>query len=179
MFPSVCQGLELEQKDRIRHAWPCRLSLYLCLHNQLQGHASSMHSTISSSGLPTSLPCFPFLLCLYFHPQLDVQEEGFWPPIPGLSQTLFAQTNGTSTGLLVHLSELGPQANIGMGPYTFAHIYLDQPWGSFFVVMLAAAPWCWVHCFYIFHVHVIMGFFHLHYFFLIYQSLLSFHVVDH
>ncbi len=21
----------------------------------------------------------------------------------------------------------GPQANIGMGPYTFAHIYLDQP----------------------------------------------------
>ncbi len=36
----------------------------------------------------------------------------------------------------------GPQANIGMGPYTFAHIYLDQPWGSFFVVMLAAAQFC-------------------------------------
>ncbi len=29
----------------------------------------------------------------------------------------------------------GPQANIRMGPYTFAHIYLDQPWGSFFVMM--------------------------------------------
>ncbi len=26
----------------------------------------------------------------------------------------------------------GPQENIGMGPYTFAHIYLDQPWGIFF-----------------------------------------------
>ncbi len=39
-------------------------------------------------------------------------------------------------------SELGgPQANIGMGPNTFAHIYLDQPWGSFFVVMHAAAQW--------------------------------------
>ncbi len=36
----------------------------------------------------------------------------------------------------------GPQANIGMGPYTFAHIYLDQPWGFFFVVMFAAAQWC-------------------------------------
>ncbi len=36
----------------------------------------------------------------------------------------------------------GPQANIGTGPYIFAHIYLDQPCGSFFVVMLAAAQWC-------------------------------------
>ncbi len=35
----------------------------------------------------------------------------------------------------------GPQANIGMGPYTFAQIYLDQPWSLFFVVMLAAAQW--------------------------------------
>ncbi len=39
-------------------------------------------------------------------------------------------------------SELGPQANIGMGPCTFAHIYQDQPWGSFLVMMLAAAQWC-------------------------------------
>ncbi len=39
-------------------------------------------------------------------------------------------------------SDLGAPGNIGMGPYTFAHIYLDQPWGSFFVVMLAAAQWC-------------------------------------
>ncbi len=51
----------------------------------------------------------------------------------------------------------GPQAKIGMGPYTFAHIYLDQPWGSFFVVMLAAAQWCPI-----FDVHVIMGLFNLH-----------------
>ncbi len=36
----------------------------------------------------------------------------------------------------------GCRANIGMGPYTFALIYQDQPWGSFFVVMLAAAQWC-------------------------------------
>ncbi len=36
----------------------------------------------------------------------------------------------------------GPKANIEMGPYTFAHIYLNQPWVSFFVVMLAAAQWC-------------------------------------
>ncbi len=49
-----------------------------------------------------------------------------------------------------------PQGNIGKGPYTFAHIYLDQPWGSFFVVILAAAQWRWVQCLYIFHVHVIM-----------------------
>ncbi len=42
----------------------------------------------------------------------------------------------------VDLANWGPQANIGMGPYTFAHIYLDQPWGFFFVVMLAAAQWC-------------------------------------
>ncbi len=39
-------------------------------------------------------------------------------------------------------SVLGPQANLGMGPYTFAQIYLDQPRGFFFVVMLAAAQWC-------------------------------------
>ncbi len=39
-------------------------------------------------------------------------------------------------------SELGPQANIGMGPCTFAHIYLDQHWGSFLVMMLAIAQWC-------------------------------------
>ncbi len=36
-------------------------------------------------------------------------------------------------------SELGDPANIGMGPYTFAHIYLDQLWGFFFAMMVAAA----------------------------------------
>ncbi len=35
----------------------------------------------------------------------------------------------------------GPQAKIRMGPYTFAHIYQDQPCGLFFIVMLAAAQW--------------------------------------
>ncbi len=74
-------------------------------------------------------------------------------------------------GLVVDLVNWGPQANIGMGPYTFAHIFLDQPWVflfRFFVVMLAAAQWCPVvvlniSIFYfsiIFHVRVIMGFFH-------------------
>ncbi len=36
----------------------------------------------------------------------------------------------------------GPQANIGMGPYTFAHIYQINLEDIFFVVMLAAAQWC-------------------------------------
>ncbi len=49
----------------------------------------------------------------------------------------------TESTAMVDLVNWGPQAKIGMGPYTFAHIYLDQPWGSFsFVVMLAAAQWC-------------------------------------
>ncbi len=49
----------------------------------------------------------------------------------------------------------GPQANIGMGPYTFAHIYLDQPWGFFFcrdACCCTVVPHSWVQCFYIFHV---------------------------
>ncbi len=33
----------------------------------------------------------------------------------------------------------GPQANIGMGPYTFSHIYQINLEIPFFVVMLAAA----------------------------------------
>lgn len=62
-------------------------------------HLLLNNSTIRSSAFPTSLPLFPFLLCLYFH--LDVQEEGFWPPIfltqARLNQTLFAAlTNGSS-----------------------------------------------------------------------------------
>ncbi len=39
-------------------------------------------------------------------------------------------------------SELGAPGKYRNGENTFAHIYLDQPWGSFFVVMLAAAQWC-------------------------------------
>ncbi len=52
----------------------------------------------------------------------------------------FTHTQGIQ-GSEADLVNWGPQANIGMGPYTFAHIYLDQPRGSFFVVMLAAAQW--------------------------------------
>lgn len=67
-------------------------------------HLILKKSTISSSGLPTSLPYFPFLLCLYSHPHLDVQKEGFRPPIflaqARLHQTLFALTNGTSAKFL-------------------------------------------------------------------------------
>ncbi len=33
----------------------------------------------------------------------------------------------------------GPQANIGIGSYTLAHIYLDQSCGYFFVVVMLAA----------------------------------------
>ncbi len=50
------------------------------------------------------------------------------------------KTYGVKPG--ADLVNWGPQANIGTGPYIFAHIYLDQPCGSFFVVMLAAAQWC-------------------------------------
>ncbi len=32
----------------------------------------------------------------------------------------------------VDIVNWGPQANIGTGPFIFAHIYLEQPWGSFF-----------------------------------------------
>ncbi len=48
-------------------------------------------------------------------------------------------TCNTSSRSGADLVNWGPQANIEMGPYTFAHIYLDQPSGSFFFVMLAAA----------------------------------------
>ncbi len=40
-------------------------------------------------------------------------------------------------------------------------------------------PHSCVQCFYIFHVHVIMGCFHLHLHLFIQQTLLFFHVVDH
>ncbi len=57
----------------------------------------------------------------------------------------------------------GSQANIGMGPYTFAHIYLEQPWGSCHdACCCTMVPHSCVLCFYIFHVHVIMVLFHLH-----------------
>ncbi len=62
----------------------------------------------------------------------------------------------SDTHLLVRLSRLakkctqagadlvnwGPQANIGMGPYKFAHIYQIKLEVPFLVVMLAAAQWC-------------------------------------
>ncbi len=110
MFPSVCQGLELEQKDGIRHAWPCRLSLYLCLHNQLQGHASSITHALHYQLIGSS-----HIASLFSLSSLSLFSPSTWCPrrrflatnLPGLSQTLFAQTNGTSAGLLVHLSELG------------------------------------------------------------------------
>ncbi len=38
-----------------------------------------------------------------------------------------------------NLVNWGPQANIGMGPYTFAHIYLDQ---RFSIPVLARPPLC-------------------------------------
>ncbi len=38
-----------------------------------------------------------------------------------------------------HSESGGPRQNIEMGTYTFAHIYLDQPWGLFSVMMLAAS----------------------------------------
>ncbi len=59
----------------------------------------------------------------------------------------------------------GPQANIGMGPYTFAHIYLDLEVPFFFchyACCCTMVPHSSVQCFYIFHVHIIMGFFYLH-----------------
>ncbi len=57
----------------------------------------------------------------------------------------------------------GPQANIEMGPYTFAHIYkinLEVPFCRD-ACCCTVVPHS-VQCFYIFHVRVIMGFFHLH-----------------
>ncbi len=52
----------------------------------------------------------------------------------------------------------GPQAKIGMGPYTFADIHLNQPWVSFFchdACCCTMVPHNWVQCFYIFHAHII------------------------
>ncbi len=65
----------------------------------------------------------------------------------------------------------GPQANIGICTYLPTLRFL-------FVVMLAAAQWCpsCVQCFYIFHVHVLMGFFD---FTFIHLEDTLFYVVDH
>ncbi len=54
----------------------------------------------------------------------------------------------------VDLVNWGPQANIGMGPYIFTHIYLDQHRGSFFCcdACCCTMPHSCDQCFYMYHV---------------------------
>ncbi len=78
------------------------------------------------------------------------------------------------TTILVHalyvrvdLVNWRPQANIRMGPYTFAHIYqinLEVPFFCRDACCCTMVPHSCVQCFHIIYVHVIMGFFHLHLF---------------
>ncbi len=78
-------------------------------------------------------------------------------------------------------SELGAPGKHRNGAIYIAHIYLDQPWGFFFVVMLAAAQWCLIIVSNVstFFMYVIMGFFHLNYIYSFSRHFYSFHVVDH
>ncbi len=74
---------------------------------------------------------------VYINPQVGktMKKSSIFFNNPNVKETLHIQTGAD-------LVKWGPQAKIGMGLYTFAYIYLDQPWGSCFVVMLAAAQWC-------------------------------------
>ncbi len=68
------------------------------------------------------------------------------------------------------LENWGPQANIGMGPNTFAHNLEDSFFLLWCLLLHNGAPYLR---------HVVMGFFHLHLLLFIWQTLLFFHEVDH